>query len=250
MRYNFNRTLIANIVVAIALNAPIPANCSDAVVWQPNSRIKAVAVISAIGDELNVAEVGAFNFNRGRYLIPIQDWNIDDHIAGTISAILAKQFSTVALTYDRTAFEYQKVSGWTFDEPPVKKLTAALAAPVDAYLVVSKKAEFDDYQRRNDIGGLNIYKETTVFLGARYSTFILVDVQLIDSKTNATLAESSIHLGPDVRWADQTNTIDPALWPDETHHLTSDQLAKLREIFATRLDAAIVASLRDMGLGR
>lgn len=210
--------------------------------------VRAVGIISAIGDTLNVAENGAFDMHRGSYLLSIDDWQIDQHVVELLSRELASRFSVVPVSYDRGAFAQQDIGPFTFHPPPVHPLIAKLSAPVDAYLVVSKRLDQLSWQYGNDLGGLNIQRDRLLFRGDRTGVVLLIEIELIDARRNSRLAECQIDEAPSARIADTTDTFDPSLWPDAAHKLSVDQSNALHAQVISVLHPALRNCLTKMGL--
>src|ERR1700724_4735113 len=106
--------------------------------------VKAVGIISAVGDEMSFARMGLTGLNNASQSFPIGSWGLDDLIVQQATAALSGRFQVQAVSYPRAAFAAIK------DSPvapvnlvrgdPFKKLVKTDVWPkgLDAYIAITK----------------------------------------------------------------------------------------------------------------
>lgn len=212
--------------------------------------IHSIGVISAIGDLLNVAVWGPFNIHRGMSAYPIESLKIDDEIENLVSDIVRDRFTITPVPYDRAAFTKAEKSVWGLPCPQVEKLIRRVAAPVDAFLVISK-GDIPYGVDPSDLNcGLNIMRSGEPVESAQFDKFLFVDFTLIDAKSYKVLARAKYPPPISMFWGGQVKStpLDGALWPDSNGHFTDDQLAALKRSVMGDLDTVTRDALRQMGL--
>lgn len=221
---------------------------SDADAATKLNDIKSIAIISAIGDSITFARVGSLDFHAGAQSLSISNWNVDDQVEQDVAKKLGNRFKIIHVAYDRPSFAQEVVHTLTLEEPPIRDLVSRLSAPVDAYLVISKRGTNSTHEYLNLTGGINVLEQTSMFRKPVYALCVLIEIQLIDSKTNETVARDEIVIKPGVRYDDPANQLDPSLWPADGTHLTEFQSSELRKQATGKLILAIDNSLTAMGL--
>lgn len=112
----------------------VVAGCSTkALAPEAQQRIRTVAVISAIGDEVVLQNVPLFIWDQAEYRHPFAKFGLDEHVTSEVSRLLATRYEVRTVTYDRSAFvdtnEY-RVDDVLRSQTPTTE--------VDAFVVVLK----------------------------------------------------------------------------------------------------------------
>lgn len=238
---------LKGVVITIAMLCASNSNAS-AEAKLPN--IRSIAIISAIGDSITFASVGPFNFHRGAWSLSIVDWGVDDQLEQEVARKLGGHFNIVHAIYDRPSFSREISHAITVEEPPINDLISKLSTPVDAYLVISKHGTRSTHEYLNLMGGINVLEQTNAFRKPVYALCILIQVQLIDAKTDVPIAENIVVLKPGIRYDDPENQFDPSLWPHDGTDLTAVQESELRKQVVAKLIPIIDGSLGAIGLNR
>ena len=106
---------------------------------------KSIGVISAIGQKLGVKKVGITVFGNEYTDVPIDSWQIDDHVSQKVSAILAKRYDArrIAMPKDVLA-AYEKPAPLFGDSPPrLKEIMQRISATekCDFYVIPIRLAQ-------------------------------------------------------------------------------------------------------------
>src|ERR1700678_3842566 len=129
------------LMLTIVATFPAAAETPSTLSASSLASIKSIGVISAVGDTLNIATNGPLlRLSMTQKLRPISDLGIDDSLEAFVSQKLDGQFKIGKVQYDRAKFSLVQQPDFLqlVSLPPTQELIKSLAAPVDAYLVISK----------------------------------------------------------------------------------------------------------------
>jgi hypothetical protein len=217
---------------------PMPA------AMKPYQNVKSVAVVSALGDRLDLAWRGTM-FRHDVNVMPIPAWNLDSEIEAQIKAALDKRFTVKSVAVDRA-----KLSQATFGvdssrlPTPVDGLTAT--SDVDAYIVVLKQPGTVG-PLSDAISGLGVWKQVP-FDSEITGVFANYAVALVDAHT---LRPVRWHVGlASPHWPSATlyRTVSNALCPADATTLTSDQQAGVHTTITDIMSDSLGETLLRMGL--
>jgi hypothetical protein len=209
------------------------------------ANIKSVAIVSALGDCLNLRDVKPMGslFNAVHpECVPIESWGIDDLITQQLTTALSGRFRVTPLTYDRSAFYRLPWSPMAGAQVPVEKPLRALGNPgVDAYVVVTRMALPNALGDDNNtyVDGLGIGHDSSMF-SQTTKMYAVYTIRIIDARTFKTLETEGAHL-PKTGFLPRVPVVDvdDSLWSVSASDMTDDQKAKAR----TRLTALIQESI-------
>ena len=210
----------------------------------PLKKIHAVAVISAVGDRLELNHRGAF-FRHSDTTTPIEDWNLDGEIEAKLAASLDKRLTVKSVTADRTKLAKLTI---TFDDKtlatPLDGLTQT--SDVDAYIVVLKNS--------GPVGGMS---DTVSGLGlwnmngaggessgafARYALAIVDPHTLKPVWLQRGIASPAFSSEIPLQFASNAD------WPKDGGAPTPEQAKRLRQTFAKMMDDSVPETMLRMTL--
>ncbi|MGN6148288.1 MAG: hypothetical protein ACTHPD_07100 [Rhizomicrobium sp.] len=213
------------------------------------ANIKSVAIISALGDCLNLRDVEPVGtiFNTVHpECVPIESWGIDDLITQQLTTALAGRFTVKPVTYNRNDFVHVSMSVIPGTQVPVEKQLRALNNPgVDAYVVVTKMSLSNAIGDDNNtlVDGLGIGHESSL-LSQTTKMFAVYAIRIVDAHTFKTLETEGAHLPktgflPRVPIVD----VDESLWSSSAKDMTDDQKAKARARLTSLIQESIGSTL-------
>lgn len=218
---------------------PIPPN------EKPYPSLKSIAVVSAIGDQLEERKWGAI-WNRDNYVLPIPDWDIDHKIESAIRAALDKRFAVKDVPVDREALSHASLldkDGKFAPSFPGLMPTR----DVDAYLVVSKfpLSQTLEGPGRNGIGIFHTEMTIGTDMTAVYASFT---VELVDARTLKVISARAGIQSPDRPVAAPRLDVGDTAWPSSPPQLSSGQTAEIRASVEDILANSIPETLLVLGL--
>ena len=219
------------------------AGCASPSVTPPKD--SKLAVVSVLGSDLSLRQVGITVFGNSAKVINVSSWNVDEHVAESLrSGLNAAGFGTTAMdpgwksALGAISF-FPFLSSYSFAGGAEGVQRAARAAKVDYLIIVAAApSSFGDpfFGTNQDISGYGVYQRR----GRGNIDFAHVAVILVDGKTGEVLdgrngAESTLR--SDDLWID----VDAAL-------LLPSTLGEPREAFLSTIDAAVQKALGHMKL--
>ena len=245
-----SKRLLLAVTLATGLLQPFAAWAADDL-----ANVKSVAIISALGDCLNLRDVEPVGtiFNTVHpECVPIESWGIDDLITQQLTTALSGRFTVKPVNYDRAAFyrlPWSPVAAGA--QVPVEKSLRALTNPgVDAYVVVTRMSLPNALGDDNNtyVDGLGIGHESSLF-SQTTKMFAIYTIRIIDARTFETLETEGAHLPktgflPRVPIVD----VDKSLWSSSASAMTDDQKAKARARLASLIQESIGSTLHYMNL--
>jgi hypothetical protein len=216
------------------------------------ANIHSVAVISAIGDELELRQVGLMVFSNAATPVSIRDWNLDDAIEKTVGAALSSRFTVVLVPHDRASFASIRPGMFNSFEHQAGRLIAAMpAGAVDAYVVVFRMTLQDPIMGTNqNLDGIGFYHHGLGFGHAINAIYAFYAVGVFDAKTGEMLrsggAESTMKtlFGYAAPWL----ACDPSLWPDSPDALSAGQREQIRGLVFTLIGTSLNHGLANADL--
>lgn len=246
---HISKSITLAIALATCLFQPLAASAADKL-----ANVKSVAIISALGDCLNLRDVEPVGtiFNTVHpECVPIESWGIDDLITQQLTTALSGRFTVKPVTYNRDDFVHVSLSVIPGTQVPVEKQLRALNNPgVDAYVVVTKMSLSNAIGDDNNtlVDGLGIGHESSLF-SQTTKMFAIYAIRIIDARTFDTLETEGAHLPktgflPRVPIVD----VDKSLWSSSAKDMTDDQKAKARARLTSLIQDSIGATLHYMEL--
>jgi hypothetical protein len=202
------------------------------------SDIKSVAVMSAIGDGLNLVESGDILSKGGAVQLPISDWNFDAEAERIAQQALSPKISVRTVPIDRNALAKARLRVGAV--PVITGL--APTSDVDAYVLILKQSSPDP----NQVGLVELshsWMGRTTQVSVNYG-IVLVDahsLHVIKGLAGGTSAKFKNH-SPMLE-------VDNSLWPGRSGIAPPETLAKLRTTMSSIVSDSIPETLYRMGLG-
>ncbi len=247
MEHDLPLTLVETIR-PLALGVPLPQPGARKIVDIPKDKdpypgIGTVAVISAIGDQIEFTHVGAlFGASRSVDHLPTPaDWNLDGLIEQQISAAIAPRFKVKDMGQARAALV--NISPVDADGKLLHALSAIPPrADVDAYVVVLK------YRRPVDnltATGVGLANRGTLAGGF---SFVFADyvIALVDAHSLKVLAARTGQMSPEHAAYWPVKSAPNTLWPDNPPAAAAYQLVSIRTGLEELLTDSVPETVFDM----
>ena len=151
--------------------------------------IHTVGVISVIGQQATLKNVGVMVFGNTEDIFNIDDWGIDDLVIKKISASLASRFAVKAVSYDKSTFAHPKHDFRALQDNSMEKLVKELpnTEGVDAWIVVSPASVQDPIIGTNQyLSGLGFISHRSI-LHAIVGAYAFYEIDVIDAHTGKTM---------------------------------------------------------------
>lgn len=213
--------------------------------------VKTVGIISAIGDEMNVASAGLTGLNNTNRSLPIGVWGLDDLVVQQVAMALSARFNVQPVSYRRAAFAV------ITDSPirpmnlvrgdPFKKLIQTEVSPqgLDAYVVITKAKSSAGSGRYVEGIGLIEYR---TLLASHTQLHALYEVRVFEGKTFKVIEKRTAQPldNPEgLKLAGPSRTVDETLAPGKDDPAQNE---RLRAAVADLLARSLAATLSDMHL--
>ena len=200
--FHLEQTLIETLR-ALDLGVALPAPGARNLVAIPDAMnpwkaVKTVAIVSTVGDTLQLPWSGAF-FAHGNHTMSIAGWNLDAKIEADAKGAIGSNFAVRTVAFDRA-----KLAGATLRLDKDKHLLPIEglqpASEVDAYIVIAKdRATIGPHA--DDVAGFGVWKQ--VGLGAETAdVFATYAIAVVDAHTLKFLAVAPGVASP--RWPSAT----------------------------------------------
>jgi hypothetical protein len=228
---------------------------SPAVAKNELANVKSVAIISAIGDCLNLPDVTQQGMGLfGKAMTPtcaVID-GFDEAVTQQLTDTLGARFAVRKLVYDRAPFAKMPfvTKMMEFTETDIDVPLKALKNPgVDAYIVVQKMRMPNVFADSDTaVDGIGIAHEGGTFSDdARMYAFFRIKV--IDARTFKTLLSEPAKL-PKTGWLPRWPTLDVEedLYPGIYKPMNETQKAKAKPLMLGLLHDAVAQTLKNMEL--
>lgn len=237
-------------LVFIALSELSSASASDA---DKIANIHTIGIVSAIGHEAALQNVGIMVFTNGLEKVPIDDWGLDDAVIADATSLLSGRVTVRPVQYDRVTFATEKRGFIGAAHIPVEDLVAGLTdrEGIDAFLVIHI-AELDDpvANTNQTVGGLGLYRHP---LGFKHTiaAYALYAIELVDARTNKTIKGVVPRTG-DSGFMDPKFPIargcSETLWPENAAAMTDAQRQALKQTVSGLVSISLPWGLYELGL--
>jgi hypothetical protein len=215
------------------------------------ARIKTIGIVSAMGDQLELANVGSTVFGNKRGTADIADWKLDEEVAATVGRVLTGRYETVVIGgFDKSRF---RPTGPGFfgaqidEEDETRALAQRAGAPaVDAYLLIYPLFNVNPISLNNQwLTGPGLYRESR-----REAIYALGVATLIDARTFDAIGSKWLCLPTDDR---ETGSDLPyrrveGLIPETYEAMTPEQRQKAEAIMKEVLRESVEHTLSRLKL--
>jgi hypothetical protein len=231
------------LAIALVL-APVAGVCA---LNDEYARIHTIAVVSALGDEVETNTVGLLRFGNSDYDLRT-DWKLDREVVAVSEKVLAARFTIKSINVDPQTFA--DIKHGIFDNfwHDVGRRVSALPKEngVDAYVVVFPDPGAQLTDKRH---GLLVLRGDEQSATAIASTNYLVGV--FDAATGDRIDYGSAQFPTRdavVGFATPMANCPNAMWAEKRGQLTSDQVARMGQEFAWLIDKDIGYALASANL--
>ena len=185
--------------LAILLIASLPMFASVSAARDSDlEHIKTIGIVAAMGDQLELTNVGITVFGNSRTTADIADWKLDEDIATTVGTLLNGRYQTVVISgFDRSRFRPTGpglFGAQINEERETRALAAREGAPaVDAYLLIYPLDNENPISLSSQwLTGPGLYRHR-----AREAVYALGVMTLIDAKTFDAIGSKWLSLKSD-----------------------------------------------------
>jgi hypothetical protein len=186
--FHLEKTLVETLrALNLGIELPTPGArnlvaMSDAM--NPWKTVKTVAVVSTVGDSLELPWSGVF-FTHGNHSISISGWNLDATIEADVVGALSREFTVKTVTLDRA-----RLAGATLKLDKDKHILPvdglSPSPDVDAYIVIAKEPATIG-PHADDIAGFGVWKQVGVGFEST-GVFATYAIEVVDARTLKVLA--------------------------------------------------------------
>ena len=244
------RAYLAGALALAAILATTAAQAGDDL-----AGIKSVAIISAIGDTVTLADAdegGGFFNAIDPQRIDSKSWGIDEAVTKQIAAAIGGRFTVKKVAYDRAAFTHIPWSPIPNRQAPVDKQLRALTNPgVDAYFVVTKMQIADAVGHAGpNQSGLGLALESGgMFSSNTVTMYAIYTIRVIDARTFKTLETEGAHL-PKTGLLPRVPIVevDKDLWPGRMSDMTPAKEFAIKTKMMALVQESIGSTLHYMDL--
>ena len=224
------RTLVSCIAACIsAFVLCVPAIAEDEL-----ANIKSVAVISAIGDCLNLIDVGTAGILTDIFnpqCMPTDSWGIDDLVTDQIAGALGSRFAVKSVAYDRSQFAHMPVTSLPVMPTQLRQALQGLKNPgVDAYVVVTKMQIGNVISDSSaPVSGIGIAHEGSLLLSDTDKMYAFYIIRIVDARSFGLLVSEGSHL-PKTGLLPRVPIVDvpDSMWSDKAAAMTDAQKTAAR----------------------
>jgi len=211
---------------------------------QPFPKMTRVAVISAIGDELDLNHRAPF-FVHTSGAAPIADWNLDDAVEADVRGALDKRLTVKQEPADRAKIAKLNV---TVDQNGLATVIDGLqpASDVDAYIVVLKRKTVLGLAG-DPVTGLALSNQTSID-SEHTAAFAMYEIALVDPHTFKPMLLVAGRTSPAKPVDIPSHVLDNAAWPKDGGALSPDQVKLVQPAMTDILADSIPETLMRMGL--
>jgi hypothetical protein len=210
---------------------------------KPFAKVKNVAVISAIGNGLDLNHRGKF-FEHNLTLTPIPDWNLDSEIEVQIATMLDKQFSVKTVPVDRAALaKISPPANSASFAPPTHGLTPT--QDVDLYILVLKHTT--TWMGLDDLSGVGMWNQTP-FGDEVTRVFADYTLAVVDAHTLRPILVRTGVMSPHWPQPQPIRTIDNSAFPKDWKTLSDDQAMTVHKAIMDMMTDSLGETLLHMSL--
>ncbi|MGD0193005.1 MAG: hypothetical protein ABSD74_19885 [Rhizomicrobium sp.] len=229
MRTEYSKLLddaLAETLGSLNLGAAAPPPAARTLVPLPRDKdpyqaIHSVAVVSVIGDQMRLDQVGDTFLTQAHDTLSIGDWHLDAQIETDIRSVLAKRFSVKGMEFDRNHLVKSSLKD---EAGNVQAIFPGLKTSddVDAYIVVVKQPM--QLWKHGHGDGLGIFNEASDS-GAGTSTEVYASyaMVLLDAHSLKLIRYAPGTVGPPYSTPSPRHDIDATLWSADAAALTPAQ---------------------------
>jgi len=217
---------------------PIPTEKS------PWGKMHSVAVVSAVGDRLDLNHRGAL-FRHSLTTAPVSDWNIDSEIEAKMASALDKRLSVKTVAVDRAKLASVEM---TIDNNGLATPLAGLTptSDVDAYVVVLKRKSAVMLQN-DPVFGLGMWNQNGMD-GESSGVFADYAIAIVDPHTLKPMWVQRGDTSPANAIEAPIRVTSNMNWPKDGGELTPDQSTQLHGIFLDIMNDSVPETMYRMML--
>jgi hypothetical protein len=210
----------------------------------PLTKLHTVAVVSAVGDRLDLNHRGAL-FRHSLTTAPVAEWNLDGEIEAGVTAALDKRLKVRAVTVDRAKLASVEVGVVNSDlSTPIAGLTPT--SGVDAYIVVLKRKTAVGMQA-DPVSGLGLWNQNGLG-GESSGVFADFAVAIVDPQTLKPHWLQAGVTSPAKPGEAPISATSNTNWPKDGGAPTPEQSAALHKDFADMMADAVPETMYRMML--
>jgi hypothetical protein len=232
---------------AMNLGVPLPEPGQRQLVPIPpeqRTKLKSVAIVSAIGDTLDLEHIGGTILSTSREKAPIADWNLDARVEADVATALEKDITVKSVPADRATLAAAVA---TMDDDYFKKPLAGLTPSndIDAYVLVLKRTGPINFFNR-DGTGVGLWNKSLIASGT--AVFAHYAIVLVDPHSLKPQVIYAAAASPAQSTAEPFRKVDDSLWAENAAALTGDRASAVRAKVEAVVDDSVAETILRMGL--
>jgi len=209
----------------------------------PFRDVKSVAVVSTIGDALELYDLEMLGGVSSTRRLPVPDMQINAQVETLVTQSLAKRFDVQDVPADLRKSLHDRGAAAEAQAASVKK------AGIDALILIFgfPSSGYSAFE------GIGLARKPTLF-GKSTAFFVSYVIAIVDTKTGKILAAHRSALPPSFPSDVSISTVDDSLWPVEPAPpaplvpLTADQSMQIHDLAMKQLEAGIPETMLHMQL--
>ncbi|HEY1614298.1 MAG TPA: hypothetical protein VGF97_11460 [Rhizomicrobium sp.] len=238
------------LLLVATLFAPGPAPAAE-------TPIKTIGIISAVGDTLEVSDMGLTVFTDAHRSMDVSDWKLGHDIAGAFQDVLSRRYDARVVAEDAPMAEMEK---------PPSELAAAVRALLkpgetyDAYLLIVPATRPDTMGwTKQNLSGIGLYRRHKM-IDSEPFIFTSCNVSLIDGRSLQILQDTWMDLPRDEGLAGVFTAVSKMgdydffagvaeqAWPDPDQPFRPEQKMSVEASFQYLLKREAPFTLHKLGL--
>ena len=239
---------IRSLQFGVALPPTGDHSIAEPILSDSMSRIRSVAVVSAIGDVMHLLNGGHALIDKTDEIVPTSNWGIDDQAEAAARDFLAPHYTVKSASIDRRA-----LAGITLlSQLPIPHIAALLRTnDVDAYIVILKASAID-----SRYAGLGLSHWKPFLADETNTVFADYAIAVIDARTLQPLG-GIVAEPPLAKICEQplmpsmgvpSCLIANKYWPQKPGELTEEAKSTIRSALQKILAGSIPETLFQLGL--
>lgn len=198
------------------MTTPFGGELKTASLTQPSRRT--ICVAAAIGNAFSVNTVGLTVFGNETKLVPVEGWQIDDHIGTRVAELVGTRFNIHRIVVPNNAFLSLEQPGALFrnlESERVEILRKLVLGERCEYVLLVQRASSKVNTTNQSVSGIGVVRTGDGVIIDNVHLFALASLVLYENHSYKLLAERPLH-GPGGLFntlSGPHKKIDAALWP-------------------------------------
>jgi len=214
----------------------------------PYRNDRSVAIVSGIGDTLDMEKLGTLVFSNKSIQVPIPQWHLDQLVEDRAKDFLSTRFTVKDIAVDREMFSKSRLTVENGMLSP-KFFGLPTSQDVDLYVVFVKSTAHltGINQQETGVGVLNTTESLAPNLPDT-EAFAIYTVAVLDAHTLTIRAAAAARLSPAHATASPVKLLDTSIWPKAAPNMTDRQRDAIHGALQDILFDSVPETLLQLGL--